>query len=70
MMNLKACGYLQKQPLLHVDMLAVLHRGTGEVIAESDRGVLLYEKIHAPICSVPLIYKLHSALLKILFNRI
>lgn len=43
-MDKNARTYLQSRPLSHVDMIAVLSRATAEVVAESDMGVLLYEK--------------------------
>lgn len=51
-MGIKAPAYLQSSPLSHVNMLAVLRRGTAEVVEESNQGALLYEKIsHAYMIS-------------------
>lgn len=51
-MDRNTCPYLLRSPLSHVDMLAVMQRGTAEVIAENDKGVLLYEQIsHAYMLS-------------------
>ncbi|MFU0831953.1 MAG: N-acetyltransferase domain-containing protein [Oscillospiraceae bacterium] len=38
-----AITYLQKNPILHADMLECIRRGSAQILAASDFGVLLYE---------------------------
>ncbi|MGY3777578.1 hypothetical protein [Isobaculum melis] len=41
--SIKAVTYLSKQPILHMDMLQLIARGTTQIIAVSDEGVLLFD---------------------------
>lgn len=41
--SIKAVTYLSKQPILHMDMIHLISRGTAEIMAVSAEGVLLYD---------------------------